>query len=105
MTLLRERRIDDLKLRNCSPRTIGAYIFQIARFAKFYNRSPEKLGAEEVRAYQFHLINSGASWSTVNRTVCALKVPYLMTLQVAWPVEQIPYSRGRRKLAVVVGQG
>ena len=62
MTPLRERMIDDLKLRNRSPRTIEAYIFQVARFAKFYNRSPEKLGPEEVRAYQLHLIKSGASW-------------------------------------------
>ena len=104
MTPLRERMIDDLKLRNRSPRTIEAYIFQVARFAKFYNRSPEKLGPEEVRTYQLHLINSGASWSTVNQTVCALKFLYRVTLQVAWPVEQIPYARNRRKLPVVLGQ-
>ena len=104
MTPLRERMIDDLKLRNRSPRTIEAYIFQVARFAKFYNRSPEKLGPEEVRTYQLHLINSGASWSTVNQTVCTLKFLYRVTLQVAWPVEQIPYARNRRKLPVVLGQ-
>jgi site-specific recombinase XerD len=96
--------IDDLKLRNRSPRTIEAYIFQVARFAKFYNRSPEKLGPEEVRAYQLHLIKSGASWSRVNQTVCALKFLYRVTLQVAWPVEQIPYARNRRKLPIVLGQ-
>ena len=104
MTPLRERMIDDLKLRNRSPRTIEAYILQVARFAKFYNRSPDKLGPEEVRAYQLHLINSGASWSNVNQTVCALKFLYRVTLQVAWPVEQIPYARNRRKLPVVLGQ-
>ena len=57
MTPLRERMIDDLKLRNRSPRTIEAYTHHVARFAEFHQRSPELLGAEEVRAYQKHLID------------------------------------------------
>jgi len=96
--------IEDLKLRNRSPRTIEAYVLQVARFAKFYKCSPEKLGSEEVRAYQLHLLDSGASWSTMNQTVSALKFLYRVTLRVAWPVEQIPFGRRPRKLPVVLGQ-
>jgi integrase/recombinase XerD len=103
-TPLRQRMIDDLKLRNRSPRTIEAYVFHVARFAKFHGRSPEQLGAEEVRAYQKHMLDLGTSWSVFNQAVCALKFLYRVTLQVAWPVEQIPYGRKPRKLPSVLSQ-
>ena len=96
--------IDDLKLRNRSPRTIEAYVFRVAKFAKFHGRSPEQLGPEAVRDYQKHLLESGASWCSFNQTVCALKFLYRVTLKVAWPVEQIPYGRRPRSLPVVLSQ-
>jgi integrase/recombinase XerD len=104
MTPLRERMIDDLKLRNRSPRTIEAYVLMVARFAKFHGRSPEQLGPEAVREYQKHLLEAGTSWSGFNQTVCALKFLYRVTLKVAWPVEQIPYGRRPRSLPVVLSQ-
>ena len=104
MTPLRQRMIDDLKLRNRSPRTIETYISHVARFAKFHGRSPELLGAEEVRAYQKHLLVLGVSWSLFNQAVCAFKFLYGVTLRVAWPVEHIPYGRKPRKLRVVLSQ-
>ena len=67
MSLLRERMIQDLKIRNRSDRTAEAYVSHVSRFALFYGRSPELLGPEEVRAYQIHLRESGASWSVFNR--------------------------------------
>lgn len=103
-TPLRQRMIDDLKLRNRSPRTIEAYVSRVARFAKFHGRSPEQLGPEAVRDYQKHLLESGASWCAFNQTVCALKFLYRVTLKVAWPVEQIPYGRKPRALPVVLSQ-
>ena len=104
MTPLRQRMIDDLKLRNRSPRTIETYISHVARFAKFHGRSPELLGAEEVRAYQKHLLVLGVSWSLFNQAVCAIKFLYGVTLRVAWPVEHIPFGRKPRKLRVVLSQ-
>jgi integrase/recombinase XerD len=103
-TPLRQRMIDDLRIRNRSPRTIETYISHVARFAKFHGRSPELLGAEEVRAYQKHLLDLGVSWSLFNQAVCALKFLYRVTLRVAWPVDQIPYGRKPRKLPVVLSQ-
>ena len=104
MTPLRQRMIDDLKLRNRSPRTIETYISMVTRFAKFHGCSPEVLGPEEVRAYQKHLRDSGASWSIFNQTVSALKFLFGVTLHFAWSVEQIPYGRKPRKLPVVLSQ-
>ena len=56
MTPLRRRMIDDMTLRNFTPKTIQAYVRCVARFARYFHRSPEHLGPEEVRAYLLYLI-------------------------------------------------
>lgn len=104
MTPLRQRMVEDLQLRNRSPRTIETYTSHVARFAKFHGRSPALLGLEEVRAYQVHLRDSGVSWSLFNQAVCALRFLYAVTLGVAWPVAHIPFGRKPRTLRVVLSQ-
>src|SRR5271154_5314795 len=104
MRALRRQMINDMKVRNLSPRTIEAYVSAVAQFAKFHRCSPEHLGPEAVREYQVHLVESGASWSRFNQTVCALKFLYRVVLKVPWPVEEIPYGRRHRKLPVVLSQ-
>jgi site-specific recombinase XerD len=96
--------IDDLRIRNRSPRTIDAYVSEVARYALFFKCSPERLGPEDVRTYQKHLLDSGVSWSRFNVAVCALKFLYGVTLQVDWPVAHIPYGRRVRRLPVVLSQ-
>jgi hypothetical protein len=68
MTPLRQRFIDDLRLRNYSPRTIETYVLRVAQFAKHFGRSPELLGPKELRRYQEHLVGRQVSWSTFNQT-------------------------------------
>ena len=46
MTGLRQRFVDDLQLRNYSPRTVEAYVAAVARFAKHFGKSPELLGLQ-----------------------------------------------------------
>ena len=55
MTTLRQRLIDDLKVRNRSEHTIRAYVACIANFARYFGKSPELLGPEEIRQYQVYL--------------------------------------------------
>jgi integrase/recombinase XerD len=105
MTPLRQRMIEDLQVRNRSPRTIETYISHVARFAEFHGRSPELLGSEEVRAYQVHLVERNVSWSLFNQAVCALRFLYRVTLQVDWAVTHIPHGRKPGKLRVVLSQG
>lgn len=52
MTPLRQRYVEDLQVRNYSPRTVQCYVHHVASFAKHFGRSPEQLGPEEVHAYQ-----------------------------------------------------
>jgi hypothetical protein len=49
MGQLRDRMEQDLKLRGVSPATIRNYLLYGRKFAAFFMRSPEQLGAAEVR--------------------------------------------------------
>lgn len=105
MTPLRQRFIEDLQLRNRSPRTVEAYVAQVARFAAHFGRSPEELTPEHVRQYQLHLIQERkASWSTFNQCVCALRFLYGTTLGREHVLPQVPFGRRPKKLPVVLSR-
>ena len=103
MTALRQRFIDDMRLRNLSPKTIKTYTTHVVNFAQFSGKSPEFLGPEEIRAFQLSLLERKLSWSTFNQAVCALKFFYRVTLPREWAVEAIPFGKRPKKLPVVLG--
>ena len=102
MSPLRQRFLDDLRLRNYSPRTLQAYVAGVARLARHYGRSPDRLGAEEVRAFLLSLVERGVSWSLFNQTVCALKLFYTVTLQRPDVVRYVAYGKRAKTLPVVL---
>jgi integrase/recombinase XerD len=102
MTPLRQRFIDDLRLRNYACRTIDTYVGQIACFARHFGRSPEVLGADDVRAYQLHLLQRRVSWSTFNQAVCALRFLYRTTLGRPDELPFIPFGKRPRTLPSVL---
>src|SRR5437868_8946578 len=55
MTPLRQRMTEDMQVRNLSPHTQASYIQQVSLFARYFSKSPELLGPEEIRAYQIYL--------------------------------------------------
>lgn len=104
MTPLRQRMTQDMQIRNLSPRTIECYTYHVGCFAKHFGRSPDRLGPEEVRAYQVYLVQQKkASWASFNQAVCALRFLYRVTIPRAWPVIQIPFAKKPKKLPVVLG--
>jgi integrase/recombinase XerD len=56
VTPLRQRMLEELQRRNYSSETIRGYIFAVREFAEHYGKSPEALGAEELRHYQVHVL-------------------------------------------------
>jgi len=102
MSPLRRRMIEDMTVRNLSPATQRSYVHAVARFGRFFGRSPDRLSLEDVRAFQVHLVAGGTSWPALNQTVCALRFLYGVTLERAELPERIPYARTPRKLPVVL---
>jgi integrase/recombinase XerD len=102
MTPLRQRFIDDLRIRNYSPKTIHASVAAIVRFARHFNRSPADLGAEDIRAFQVHLLQELVSWSWYNQIVCALRFLYRVTLGKPDLVAVIPDGKQPKTLPTVL---
>ena len=102
MTPLRQRFIDDLRLRNYARRTIDTYVSRIACFAKHFGRSPELLGPDEVREFQLHLLQRRVSWSSFNQAVCALRFLYGTTLGRPEQLPLIPYGKRPKTLPSVL---
>ena len=57
MTSLRRRMIEDMQIRNLAVNTQKSYVEQVSQFARHFQKSPELLGPEHIRAYQVYLTN------------------------------------------------
>ncbi len=99
---LRRRMIEDMTVRNLSPATQRSYLHAVSKFSRYFGRSPDRLGLEDVRAFQVHLVATGISWPALNQTVCALRFFYGVTLGQAEIPERIVYARAPRKLPEVL---
>ena len=103
MTPLRQRYLQDLQLRNYSPKTQEVYLECVSLFARHFGKSPERPGSEDIRAYQLYLAHEKkASWSRFNQTVCALRFLYRHTLHKDWIVQHIPFPRKESRLPEVL---
>jgi site-specific recombinase XerD len=99
---LRRRMIDDMTIRNLSPATQRSYLHAVTKFSRYFGCSPDRLGLEDVRAFQVHLVSSGLSWPALNQTVCALRFFFGVTLGHAEIPERIAYARTPAKLPTIL---
>jgi integrase/recombinase XerD len=105
MTEMRRRMEEELKLRNCSPRTQKTYLSWVSRFAEHYHRSPERMGNPEARDFLVHLLEERKlSRSAVVQAYCALKFFYLHVLHRPYELEDLRFPRGKRKLPLVLSE-
>lgn len=105
MTSLRHRMLEDMAVRNLAASTQSAYLQQIGAYARHFNRRPEDLGPEEIRAYQVHLTQTRRlSASSVSVATGALRFLYKVTLKRSWAVEEIPMPKRPFKLPVILSR-
>ncbi len=79
MTPLRQRFIDDLRLKNFSDGTIKVYVQTVEKFARFLGRSPHDSTVQDVRAFLIHELDRGLSRSYCVILRNALRHLYLAT--------------------------
>ena len=105
MTQLRQRMMDDMRVRNYSERTVRRYVECVAAFARFHGQCPSTLGPEEIRLFQVHLaVERRLSFTVLNQTVCALRFLYGTSLKANFPIDRIPYAKREQKLPVVLSR-
>jgi integrase/recombinase XerD len=103
MNPLRQRMTEDMKVRNLAPKTQASYLQQVTAFARYFNKSPELLGPEEIRTYQVHLIDTKQlSLSSLTVTTAALRFIYKTTLLQPWAVDRIPFPKAPQKLPIIL---
>ena len=104
MPSLRQRMLEDMQVRRLSPFTQRTYVETVARFARYFERSPERLGPEHIRAYQVYLATErGLATSSLLVAVAALRFLYRVTLQKRWPFDDvIPAPKKPQSLPVVL---
>ncbi len=80
---LRQRMIEDMRLRKPAPKTQIGYMRAVRNFAGYLGRSPDTASAEDLRRYQLHCVDRGVSPITLNATITGLKFFFEVTLIVA----------------------
>lgn len=78
---LRQRMQQDMMMRGLLPRTQEQYIRHVRRFASFLGRPPDTATPEDLRSFQVHQHEKGASAATINGAVSALRFLYTVTLR------------------------
>ena len=106
MTSLRQRMTEDMQVRNLALNTQTSYVQQVSLFARHFDRSPEQLGPEDIRAYQVYLTNEKKlAPGSVLIAVAALRFLYKVSLKKDWTFEEvIPAPKKPQKLPVVLSQ-
>jgi hypothetical protein len=82
--------LEDMQVRNLSPRTRTTYVQHVARFARHFQQSPDRLGPAEIRAYQLYRTNDRKlAVASVLVTVAALRLLYTVTRRRPWRARSI----------------
>ena len=104
MTPLRQRMTEDMQVRNLALNTQVSYVREVSLFARYFHKSPERLGPEDIRAYQVYLTNEKKlAPNTVVVAVAALRFLYKVSLKKDWSFEDlIPTPKKPQKLPVVL---
>jgi integrase/recombinase XerD len=102
---LRQRMIEDMTIRNLSRSTQQSYIYAVAKFSRHFGRTPARLGMEDVRTYQLHLVGQKYSWSHINQVACALRFFYGITLCQKEAFERIMIGKDPERLPPVLDLG
>jgi integrase/recombinase XerD len=101
---LRQRMIEDMRMRKLAPHTQAGYIRAVRKFAQYLNRSPDTATAEDLRSFQLYLVDHGASPITLNATITGLKFFFGVTLERGTLMAKMQHVFVPRTLPVVLSR-
>jgi integrase/recombinase XerD len=105
MTRLRKMMLDELQLRNYAKNTAEAYIRALKDFAAFYRQPPDRLGPDQIRQYQLHLMKEKQfAVKTVIQKMAAIRFFYVHVIKRLFRWEELPYPKDKSKLPVILSQ-
>ncbi len=96
------RMIEDMTVRGFAPATQTGYIRAVRDFTAFFGRSPDQARAEDLRRYQLRMRSIGASATSMNAAVSALRFFFTVTLGRDDAQVGMTTVREPRKLPVVL---
>ena len=103
MTPLRQRLLDDLRLRGFSPKTQEAYIGAVRQLAEYCHKSPELITDDELRKYLLYLTEEkGVSASTLRVALTGIKFFFENTLKRDLPALTLARPRTEKRLPTVL---
>ena len=102
MGALRTKMIEEMRLRNFSPRTEQSYVAAMVGLVKHYRQSPDQLTQEQIRSYLLHLQERGLSPSSRNVAISGMKFFYHQILD--WDEQKLflPPRKGSWRLPEVL---
>src|SRR5260370_1680887 len=80
VSALRQRMIDDMRMRQLSPKPQDNYLHVVREFARYLGRSPDTATVEDLRRYQLHLVDHGTSPRSLNAAITGLRFFFEITL-------------------------
>ena len=102
ITPLRQRMIDDMRMRKLGDKTQSGYVRAVRQFAGFLGRSPDTASVEDLRNYQLYLVDHGTSPISLNAAITGLKFFFDVTLDHAELIAKMHPVRVPRRLPVVL---
>ncbi len=101
---LRHRMIDDMKARNLGPASQTFHVRACKRFAAWLGRSPETATPDDVKDFQRHLIDSGASICNRNRIMTGVTFLFRVTLRRHDLAAEVFHLREPKRVPLVLSQ-
>jgi site-specific recombinase XerD len=101
---LRQRMIEDMRMRKLEPKTQSGYIRGVRHFAVWLGRSPDTASAEDLRLFQLHLVDQGVSPITINATQSGLRFFFEITLDRSEVTAKMRPVRVAQRLPVVLSR-
>ena len=101
---LRQRMIDDMRMRKLADKTQSHYLRAVRQFSLFLGHSPDRATIEDLRRYQLHLVDQGTSAISLNAAIIGLKFFFDVTLDHPQLMRKMQSVRIPRTLPVVLSR-